>query len=279
MTKTLHSILVVDENPSFPGLVAVTGNCKYDIKLEEANSPEMGMELLKSINPPAVIWSNQKFTNSDIDGKKFLNNCRETSPLSARVLCGTSLLKDDMDYMVGSSAIHSFYNSEIYELDSMLTSLKIGIEFHKICLFEHFLSSLKLKSISRSDRTLKEYSNIKKEIGWITGLTRDWIDFDNHHLELTQLSNYTQSVLSKIPATTSNLISLSNELATEKKNEYEKRIMILEKVQSRVDFIGSFLTHSKTCLNRSLNHVAQTALLTAETDEKIKRLKSKLADE
>jgi hypothetical protein len=277
--KTLHSILVVDEKPAFANLIKVMGDLKYDIKLEAASSPEMGIELLKNIDSPSVVWSNNEFANSDMDGKKFLNSCHKISPLSARILCGTSLLKDDMDPMVISSEIQSYYNSPTYELDPMLISIKIGIEFHKINLLEHFLNGLNNKSFCRTDRTLKAYLNLEEKTCEANELTRDWIDFDNHHLELTQLSKFTQSVLSKIAATTSNLINLSNELAAEKKNEYEKRILILKKVQSRVDFIESFLTHSKTCLNKSFDHVAQTALLVAENKEIIKKLKNRLADE
>ncbi len=271
MPKATHKILVVDENLSFPKLLKVTGDHEYHIELEEATSPQMGIRLLRNKKPPSIIWSNLKFANSDIDGQMFLKKCRKISPLSSRVLCGTRLSKSKMDSMIRSSAIHSYYANPDYESIPMLSAIKIGIEFHKIKLFEHFLDRLKLETISNLDKTLIPFLNIKKKTNWKVGLTRDWINFDDRSLELNQLFKLTQTILNKIPTTTSNLANFTNKLEEEKKNE--KKIRILGKVRDRMAFIESFLIHSKICLKKSLNHVDETNIKIAETEDKIKRIK------
>ncbi|GEM_PF-1947532 len=277
MAKTIHSILVVDDNPAFPGLVKVTGDCNYDIRLEEANSPEIGIKRLKSINPPAIVWSIQNFTNSNIDGKKFLNNCRKISPLSSRILCGSSLSKDEMAPLINTATIHSFYNSSSYELAPMLTSLTIGIEFHKVNILEYYFSDLNHKSIPHFEEAIKQFSNIDEETGKEDDYTKDWIDFDRHKLELTQLFNFTRSVINQIPIATAKLKNSQKTLKKEKKSQ--EKINTIERIQKRVAYLENYLTHSENSIERRLDLIAKTDVRIAEREEEIKKLKDEFMDE
>jgi hypothetical protein len=148
LLKTSHSILAVDENPAVPELLKVIGDCKYNIEIEYAVSPEMGLERLKCINSPSIVWSNSEFINSDIDGRKFLKNCKKISPLSSRIIAGSKLSDKDIEPMIDSGEIHSFYNSPIlYMVNPILNSIQIGIEYHKINLLGQFLDGIKIDSI------------------------------------------------------------------------------------------------------------------------------------
>jgi hypothetical protein len=277
MIKTSQTILAVDENPTTSELLKVIGDCKYNIEIENATSPEIGLERLKRDPLPSIVWSNSEFRNSNIDGRNFLKKCQKISPLSSRIICGSNLSNDVVEAMVSSSEIHSYYNSPLlYEVNPVLSSIQIGIEYHKVNLLKHFLDGLDINSISELEENLTTYSDIKKKTGWVFGLKRNWIDFENRNLELTQLSKNTQSVLKKIAKTNSNLNYFANTLGGKKENE--DAIAVLEKVQDRINFIETFLTHSKNHLKNSLAHVAKTNINIANTKDKIKKLKDEFFD-
>ncbi len=270
MIKTSHTILSIDENPTVPELLKIVGDCRYNIEIEHAISPETGLEHLKCINTPSLIWSNNNFANSDIDGREFLKKCKKISPLSSRILCGTKLSENDIAPLINSGEIQSSYISPVlYMVNPILSSIQIGIEHHKINLLEHFLNSLNVNSVTRLKKILTRNSNIEKNIGWMFGLKRDWVDFENRDLELTQLSKRTNSVLKKIPKLSSYLVGVNNALS----GIEEEGKATLKKIQDHIVFIEGFLTHSKKHLKNSLNHVTKTNIHITKTKDKIKRLK------
>lgn len=278
LTKTNQTMLVVDETPSFPELLKVIGGRRYNIEIDHASSPETGLERLDSTNPPSIIWSNSAFKSSDIDGIKFLKKCSMISPISSRIICGSNLSRESIESMIRSKEIHSHYSSPIlYEVDSILSSIQIGIEYHKISLLGHFLDRLNVRSISKLTKTLSNYPDIKKKMGWIWGLKRNWIDFEDRKLELTQLSNLTESVLNKVALTNSNIVDY-DEVLSKTKNKGDG-IVVLDKIQDRIAFIEGFLTKSKNHLNNSLSHAAKTDLKIAEIDIKVQKLKVEFMDE
>jgi hypothetical protein len=105
----------------------------------------------------------------------------------------------------------------------------------------------------------------------VLGSNRNWIDFENHNLELTQLSIRTKSILKKIPKITSRLDDYGNTLSKENENQEKKDLV--EKVQNRIFFFESFLTQSKKHLTHSMDHAEKTALHVSQTKEKINWLK------
>lgn len=270
-------MLVVDETPALPELLKVIGDINYDIKLEKANSPNDAIELLKNIASPSVIWSNNEFENSSIDGKNLLKSCSKISPLSSRILFSPNLTKVEMDLMIRSGEIHSYYINPCNEVNPISSAIKLGIEFHKINLVGNFIDLLDFKPIKNLNKTHKEFLNLEKKIGWVFGGARDWIDIETKRLELNQLARRTQSISNKVPIKTSELLK---SLATlKKKKDTKKQKELIKQIGHYISFIDDFLIYSKQHLKNSLTHVAKTNINIANTKDKIKRLKDDFFDE
>jgi hypothetical protein len=278
MLKTSHTILVVDEAPHYPNLIKAIGNFDYDIKLERAISPNNAIELLNKIASPSLVWSNNEFKSSNIDGKSLLKYFSQNSPLSSRILCGSNLSKVEMDLMVSSGQVHSYFiSNSVRVLNPILSRIKLGVEFHKVNLVGDLIDRLDFESIPILNKAHIDFLNFEKKIGWEFQGTRDWVDIKNQSFELEKLSHYTQAVSKKISTKTSDL---SKTLATLKgKKDNERQTELIKHIEHKLASIDKFLIHSEKHLKQSLAHVTQTKNQIAKTKDEIKRLKDEFIGE
>jgi hypothetical protein len=277
MLKTSHTILVVDETPSFPELLKVIGDFDYNITIEKANSPDNAIALLKNIPTPSLVWSNNKFKNSKMDGKSLLKYFSQKSPHSSRILCGSSLPKVEMDLMVKAGQIHSYYNNPVHVVNPISSAIKLGIEFHKMTLLGNFIDRLDTTSNSKLDKADANFLDLEKQIGWEFGETRDWIDNENQSLELQQLSRHTLSVLKKIPTKTLELAQCLSEIKETKANE--KLIEVIKHIEHKLVSIDDFLIRSNNYLKSSNARIAKNNIQIENTNIKIKKLKDEFMGE
>jgi hypothetical protein len=189
MQGGLHKILSVDSSPHIFDLTSVLLGSRNDIEVMYAKNPKDAKKLILSNSPYSIIISENKFADTSDTGKEFFKVCRNETPVSSRIFCSGPIPRQNFVSLKEKGEIYSSVNkSEGLINDSILSATVMGIEYHKINLFEHYLNTIDLKSIDSIDESLNRLDQIKEKFDWEPRYFDLMFKFEDWETEINQLS-------------------------------------------------------------------------------------------
>ncbi|MFT4577920.1 MAG: hypothetical protein ACI9UO_000739 [Nitrospinales bacterium] len=272
--ETIYNrVLVVEENNVFQQMLELTldSSDNAGLKLEQAHSPEKGVEMINSSDPFSVIYTTHDFKNSKSNGIEFLKYCNVYSSTSSRILFSKTLSKLELFSMVQVGELHSFANNDLgFPIaDDILSAIDIGIEYYKINCFGEFLD---VSGFIAEDKLESNSQNLDKIQNNFEG-TSD-LDFKDRAFELNSLIALSKTVLNKISRTIARRVISEEGFA---KNDVGKKALeVSNNTRDNIISLGENLIRSKQVLEKSHKRVHDTSAFTTEMDERIKRHKDEL---
>ncbi|QPJ66191.1 MAG: hypothetical protein G3M78_12620 [Candidatus Nitrohelix vancouverensis] len=283
MSENIYSMLVAEESSVFPEILKVIlGN--EDILMERVESPEQGMLALKRQRPYSLIWSQNKFSRSRTNGVQFLKYCNESSPLSARILHDHLTSKSVLTSMVTRGQIDSFYTGDLSLYTGQITpgvanltaSVRMGMEFHKLNLINHFTDGIDPQSIESLNGLLMTWKGLNQQSIFEKGQNKERSDFDFRNANTRKLFLSTQHSLNKL---LNCMEGLNQFRSLEQALANEEILVLVGRIQKKINSMTSYLTASEQLLTKSNDHALRSEQQYQETRKKTIQLKNELLDQ